>query len=123
PYAQHPEALASVREKVEATNAGTHIEPVMNAGFEDQHDHTQVAPNPSMDSSQPQRKGSTNEALLALADFGATAVAHGRESSTDEHTVSRNTRSPCDLPAHLHSATPRKVPMFAMPQQPMSDID
>lgn len=34
PYENNPEALSSIREKVKAANAGTHIEPLMNEGFQ-----------------------------------------------------------------------------------------
>lgn len=44
-------------------------------------------------------------------------------ASQDEHAVKTTTGSPCNLPVHLHSSPTKKVPMFQMPQQPVSDVD
>lgn len=132
PYANNPEAIASVREKVEAANAGEHIEPMMNEGFQstrtvDSNDAPMLDSHPHESDSTPGAfqkpsgpapySGPENPALLAQSHFG-----HERAPSRDEHTTHEHTGSACDLPAHLQS-TPRKLPMFAMPSEPISDID
>lgn len=116
PYAEHPEALASVREKVEAVNAGEPIEPASNAGFRRDINSSTEDPQPSEKrSSAP---GFDNTALLAQSHFGADR----KSGSEDEHRPDGVKGSPCDLPAHL-TTSPRKIPMFAMPQQPITDVE
>lgn len=127
PYEDAPDALASVREKVEAANEGRHIEPVMNADFE-----SSAPPRATTETTGPTNShepstldlrrpsdpvpGTANPALLAQSHFG---------NSTDEHVAQKRTELACDLPAHLQDPPGllRKVPMFAMPQEPISDID
>ncbi|KAK5688480.1 E3 ubiquitin-protein ligase rad18 [Elasticomyces elasticus] len=121
PYARNPEAIASVREKVEAANAGQHIEPVMNEGFVSQAPPTTTsvaAPAISRRLSIP--AGSENPALLSQGHFGHEPV--GGYGSGDEHLPNGRRGTPCELPAHLYEA-PRKMPMFRVPSQPVSDVE
>ncbi|KAK4544398.1 hypothetical protein LTR36_004289 [Oleoguttula mirabilis] len=137
PYADNPEAMASIREKVEAANAGRHIEPVMNAGFRspDSHPHPEhvpfraaavdaMAPPPASLTRKPSDPppGSQNPALLEQSHFGHDAEPASRKSSTDELAAQHRTSSPRDVSARL-SSTPKKVPMFAVPQSPVTDFD
>jgi E3 ubiquitin-protein ligase RAD18 len=128
PYADHPEAIQSIRAKVEALNAGKQIEPVMNEGFKSTFATTASASFPANgiingESHASTRKpsdpatGAQNAALMEQNHFG-----QGRKASEDEHTVHHNTGHACDLPAHL-SPSPKKVPMFTVPQDPVSDLD
>jgi len=115
PYAENPEALTSIRQKVHAINAGHDPKPALNAGFRSS------TPTNSQTSSKPSdpHPATQNTALLDQHHFGHPG------QRTDEHTShgSGTTGSPCDLPAHLPSASPRKVPMFAVPEEPMMDLD
>jgi len=131
PYANNPEAMASIRQKVEAANAGKQPEPVMNAGFRGETD-TALLPTPDTNGNTSEPPSSARElsapvpatenpALLAQSHFGHNAQQR-RHSSRDEHALHERTGSPCDLPAHLTS-TPKKLPMFAMPSQPITDVD
>ncbi|KAK3721050.1 E3 ubiquitin-protein ligase rad18 [Vermiconidia calcicola] len=97
PYENNPEAIASIRQKVEAANAGRHIEPVMNAGFDNEPVNGETTPTQAENPAEPPR-GAQNPSLLGQSHFE------------------------CELPAHLQSS-PMKVPMFAMPQRPISDVD
>ncbi|KAK0873527.1 E3 ubiquitin-protein ligase rad18 [Friedmanniomyces endolithicus] len=129
PYAEQPEALASIREKVEAANAGKQIEPVMNQGFisqQPQPDITITIPAAAAsgalnDQEVPVPQGSENPALLSQGHFG-----HPKQDKVvgnrDEHSPSGGRRgTPCELPAHLHGDS-RKMPMFAVPSRPVSDM-
>ncbi|KAK5730751.1 E3 ubiquitin-protein ligase rad18 [Elasticomyces elasticus] len=121
PYARHPEALASIREKVEAANAGQHIEPVMNEGFVSQAPPTTTSiPAPALSRELSITAGSENPALLSQGHFGHEPV--GGYGSSDEHLPNGRRGTPCELPAHLYEA-PRKMPMFTVPSQPVSDVE
>ncbi|KAH9833614.1 Postreplication repair E3 ubiquitin-protein ligase rad18 [Teratosphaeria destructans] len=117
PYAEHPEALMSVREKVRATKEGRHIEPVDNESF--RIGVTDSMPNGTTVNGERRSLGSAlggeHEALLAQSHFGHTP-------SQDEHKRNQHTGHACDLPSHLQSS-PKKLPMFAVPEQPVSDLD
>ncbi|KAK4574888.1 E3 ubiquitin-protein ligase rad18 [Recurvomyces mirabilis] len=130
PYADNPDAMASIREKVEAANAGRHIEPLMNQGFENtalnatKH-HTSSKPvahahahahASTLSPATPSVPGTENEAMMS------EGFRQIREASNDEHTVNQRTGSPCVLPAHMHNST-RQVPMFELPSEPVNDID
>ncbi|KAK1093233.1 E3 ubiquitin-protein ligase rad18 [Friedmanniomyces endolithicus] len=130
PYAERPEALPSIREKVEAANAGKQIEPVMNQGFisqQPQPDITITIPAAAAsgalnDQEVPVPQGSENPALLSQGHFG-----HPKQDKVvgnrDEHSPSGGRRgTPCELPAHLHGDS-RKMPMFAVPSRPVSDSE
>ncbi|KAK4494154.1 hypothetical protein PRZ48_014452 [Zasmidium cellare] len=153
PYEDNPEALSSVREKVEALNRGESIEPVMNEGFKapatevlpmdtgpsDAHDFALPhATQPIAD--PPSIFNATTNPLDTHEDRNASqpaGPAHGeagpekdpiplrRPSSRDEHSTHEHTGSPCDLATHIADTSdpPRKVPMFAVPAQPVGDID
>ncbi|KAF2164906.1 hypothetical protein M409DRAFT_67610 [Zasmidium cellare ATCC 36951] len=153
PYENNPEALSSIREKVEALNRGESIEPVLNEGFKapsteavpiptgpsNAHDFalpqsTQPAAKPPSTSNATSQSSNTNgdhSNVLRIAQpvKGASPEKHaaslGRPSSRDEHSTHRHTGSPCDLATHITDASnpPRKVPMFAVPAQPVGDID
>ena len=120
PYEDNQVALNSIREKVEAANAGKPIEPVMNAGFESTRPNGTSKSNrsPYFDQrpSEP-HAGVEDPALLEQSHFGLS-----RGNSQDEHATNMKTGSECDLPSHLQSS-PKKLPMFAVPQQPFSDVD
>lgn len=130
PYADNPEAIASIREKVEAANAGKHIEPVMNAGFTSPepkpvpgapslqgHTGDSMAPPASLlhRPSDP-TPGSHNEALMEHSHFGSDAEP-ARKSGTDGQAAYNPARSPCESPPA------KRVPMFAVPQSPVTDFD
>jgi E3 ubiquitin-protein ligase RAD18 len=108
PYDNNPQALASIREKVQAANEGRHIEPMLNAGFENKpvsesiNHHTSIA----------------NSYSPAQASFEQTLF----ERTKDEHFLEQTTSEPCDFPVHIKSS-PVKVPMFAVPQRPVSDVE
>ena len=113
PYENNPEAMASIREKVAAANAGQPIEPVMNAGFTTST-NGQTPPSPQVPRQSPVKAnlappGTENPALLEKSHFGLSNGATGLDM-----------RSPkCDL----GPSPAKKVPMFAVPQQPFSDVD
>ncbi|KAK3619869.1 E3 ubiquitin-protein ligase rad18 [Elasticomyces elasticus] len=121
PYAQNPEAIASIREKVEAANAGTPIEPVMNQGFVSQAPPiTTSIPAPATSRELSIPAGTDNPALLSQGHFGHDSV--NANGSGDEHLPNGRRGTPCELPAHLYEA-PRKMPMFRVPSQPVSDVE
>ncbi|KAK3115578.1 E3 ubiquitin-protein ligase rad18 [Teratosphaeriaceae sp. CCFEE 6253] len=84
PYADRPDALASIREKVAAANAGEPIEPVMNDGFVSQHPPSPPPARPHLPSNSTSNSnshsppdptllappGTENPALLAQGHFG-----------------------------------------------------
>ena len=113
PYENNTQALTSIRAKVQAANAGEHIEPIYNSDF---------GPPPP-DHVQP-RAGTENPALMAKNHFG-------RSNSNDRansNGLGLDMRARCDVPAHLPAHLPasppvKRVPMFAVPQQPFSDVD
>ncbi|KAK5121536.1 hypothetical protein LTR85_005369 [Meristemomyces frigidus] len=126
PYADNPDAIASIREKVEAANAGRHIEPVMNAGFRSPEAQSEssapsrapggdgaMAPPASL-SHKPSDPApeSQNPALLEHSHFGHDAEPRSQTSSTNGHTVQHHAGSPL-----------RKIPMFDVPQSPVTDFE
>lgn len=148
PYENNPEAISSIREKVAAVNNGQEIRPLLNEGFKNpepdmefrksppgdthdfakgpgQHQHEEpptmfnrtitAVPMPSS-----QQKSEESAAVPSSSQDKSKLLK--REASRDEHLVHDNTGSPCDMPAHLLDG-PRKVPMFAVPSQPVRDID
>ncbi|CAK1358204.1 Postreplication repair E3 ubiquitin-protein ligase rad18 [Cercospora beticola] len=146
PYEHDPEALANVREKVKALNDGRTPTPVLNKGFENPSSHVPAASpqgtRPS--SSQPQHEppsmfSGTIERVSEGADpnrYPPTATRRSasisldsgngvqlrRGSSRDEH-LSEHSGSPCDLSSHVVSSQSKRVPMFAMPEQPVTDVE
>ncbi|KAK0311506.1 E3 ubiquitin-protein ligase rad18 [Friedmanniomyces endolithicus] len=130
PYAEHPEGLASIREKVEAAKAGKQIEPAMNQGFVSQQvqpDITVTIPAAAASGSPSEQsilvpQGSENPALLSQGHFGHPEQKK-RVGSRDEHSPDGGRRgTPCELPAHLHGDS-RNMPMFAVPSRPISDSE
>lgn len=112
PYENNPEAIASIREKVAAVNAGLHIEPVLNAGFASSTVNGTSDSNipPSSQLSRP-LPGAENVALLEKNHFGLTNGTNlGFQSSQGPR---------CEL----DQSPIKKVPMFAVPSQPFSDVD
>ena len=113
PYENNPEAIASIREKVAAANAGQHVEPVMNAGFASSTlDGTAEVNKINSRTSYPSQPlpGGENPALLENSHFGLSNGT-GVEIRTEQGLR-------CDV-----SPRPVKVPMFTVPQQPFSDVD
>lgn len=111
PYENNPEAISSIREKVQAANAGRPIEPAMNAGFE----------NPSLDGAnemhahgQPNLKspplvpGVENPSLLGQSHFGLANGPPIQRTPSGDKVV---------------DSSPVKVPMFAVPARPFNDVD
>jgi E3 ubiquitin-protein ligase RAD18 len=109
PYENNPEAVSLIREKVEAANAGQHIEPVMNAGFQP---HSLDGTTHEAQSDDPNPLPSTdNPALLEKSHFGLL---------NDTNLDIRTHQDPrCDL----QSSPIKRVPMFTVPQQPFSGLD
>ncbi|EME40683.1 hypothetical protein DOTSEDRAFT_46986, partial [Dothistroma septosporum NZE10] len=135
PYATHPEALDSVRAKVDALNQGKEILPVMNEGFKTHLSDGVPCESPSQGRtfSTPQQHEpvrSTDKMATAAtpSECPGTAIAHlSRHSSRDEHYTHQHTGSPCELPSHLRRDSsdpnpPRKVPMFTVPQHSFDDV-
>ena len=121
PYETSEEAMSSIRQKVEAANAGVHTEPTMKAGFETPEPHANTT-HPHIDGRKASvsESGVDNPALLEQNLFGLLS----RDSSRDEHPANDSTGSPLDLRAHVQASSPtKKVPMFAMPEQPVTDVD
>lgn len=48
---------------------------------------------------------------------------HNVQASHDYHLNSQEDKGPCELPSHLAASSTRKVPMFALPQEPFKDVD
>ena len=118
PYENNPEAISSIREKVEAANAGQHIEPVMNSGFEG-HGRPVTA-----DSVPTPNKSSQNHAGSEYPE--RNHIGLHRESSMQEHLAADNAATPAsvwDTPASQKRSPAKKVPMFAVPQAPVTDVD
>ena len=113
PYENNPEAIASIREKVAAANAGQHVEPLMNAGFASSTLHETMDANEiNSRTSHPSQPlpGGENPALLKKSHFGLS-------NGTNVH-IRTEQGLRCDV-----SPRPVKVPMFTVPQQPFSDVD
>lgn len=125
PYAENPEALDSVRAKVEALNAGETIAPMMNEGFRVNIGTTEsegpvlLNINTLEDTAEESIAvpGTENPTLLGQSHFGNYSP-----TIRDEHAVNKNTGTPCDLPTHLQSSS-RTVGMFKMPEEPLTDLD
>lgn len=116
PYANDPAALASLREKVAAVNAGHPISPKMNEGFRLARRQTTESAFLDGDATQSNPFEVTelkHPAMLRKSKFG---------NSRDEHSTGTTTGEACDLQEHL-SSSPKKMPMFAMPAVPISDVD
>lgn len=119
PYENNMEAINPVQEKVDAANAGENIGPVTNGGFEIATDSI-LAPEtsfPNQETTAEPVRHADNPALLEQNHFGSQ-----RDSRLDEH-LDGKTGLPCDLPAHFQSSPVKKVPMFAVPQEPVTDVD
>ncbi|KAK5117384.1 hypothetical protein LTR62_006002 [Meristemomyces frigidus] len=123
PYADNTDAMASIRDKVEAANEGRHIEPLMNEDFRNTaFDTTSPISTPKHhddDEYEQPVQGSQNEALLSE---GLRSIRR-EVSGDDEHTRRQRTGSPCLMAAHLHNASTRQVPMFELPSEPVKDLD
>ncbi|TKA33794.1 hypothetical protein B0A50_00630 [Salinomyces thailandicus] len=130
PYADNPEALASMREKVDTSNA-PHLHPEAAMNTDSQHP-SRPSPKPTHSNSttdtaqhspgSTSRRPTTSGAPAAdrPLESGSASMDTPRKSSRDEHAANEHTGSPCDLPAHLKS-TPKKLPMFAVPGQAVTD--
>lgn len=46
-----------------------------------------------------------------------------KESSADQHLNEASRASPCDIQSHLRTTPVKKVPMFAVPQEQVRDVD
>lgn len=151
PYENNPQAISSIREKVEALNHGKHIEPVINEGFRNpavpmidrsssvdqpktghdlafarSHDGPSMFNKtivPPITSSTGQSLPSAHAAASSVEGPQSSLATLKREGSKDEHYTQQTTASPCDMPAHLHLGSSRTVNMFDLPQQPVMDMD
>lgn len=125
PYADDPEAIASIRAKVAATEAGltTPAGDVEN-GFGHRAVPTLMH---SLSAPSAPQEGTENEALLSMAHFGVDAIAaekgsvgDGKDRLGDEERVERTQNG------HGHVSPTRgvrKVPMFQVPEEPIQDVD
>lgn len=141
PYAHDPVALSHVREKVEAINAGKTIDPQLNEGFRIPELDLPVVETISISNSTSSlsahndgpRRSQQRSLPPVLSNSASesdctTPIASGiptlaRVPSKDEHVIHKRSSSACDLPAHLNASSPKKVPMFAVPEQPFQDFD
>ncbi|KAF2217089.1 hypothetical protein CERZMDRAFT_108926 [Cercospora zeae-maydis SCOH1-5] len=57
-----------------------------------------------------------------IADAKRKKTSSAVESHRDEH-LTEHSGSPCELSSHLVSSQPKRVPMFAMPEQPVTDVE
>lgn len=92
PYENNPEAMSSIRAKVEALNAGEEVEPLMNEGFK---------------SPEQPRSGQSEVQSPVNGVNGSSAVPSLRKDAS--------------LPEHFAQPADRKVNMFAVPEEPVSD--
>lgn len=136
PYSNNPEAIASIRSKVAAANAGKEITPLINAEFEspstnDKLEHQSEHQAQWAHSEHPTRHSAipantaepcpaaNHEALLSQAHFG---LDERRHSHAEHHGGVQGEE--CELPEHLTAANKsKKVPMFMIPAEPVTDID
>ena len=152
PYADNPGALSSMQEQVAATNAGHQSTPTDNAGFRSSDprmaalqtqksngdaSHTRSAPtagsrNPS-DNSHPVDVTRGPPALIngKHLDRGHEAPPPrmaGGEKGEEHHQQAflrekTDAAAACNWPAHMHRSPGRKIPMFAVPEEPITDVD
>lgn len=147
PYETDPTALSNLQKKVQAINDGQDPTPVLNEGFQNPGTGILVAPGhpkellscgnpetPTMfndpieqvsEETDPSRLSHVPTAPAEPVSLDTTehAVRFGRADSRDEH-LSSHVGSPCQLSSHvLLSSQPKRMPMFAMPEQPVTDVD
>lgn len=123
PYENNTEAISSIREKVKAANSNEHIEPVMNAGFNrapiSSSNHTST---PTEHRLSPPAKASMHHPSF-LEQNSIQKQLPNRRSNGDGHVIDGSTGLSFDLPAHQQAGPVKKMPMFAVPQAPVTDVD
>ncbi|KAK4984632.1 E3 ubiquitin-protein ligase rad18 [Elasticomyces elasticus] len=112
PYENNPEAISSIRAKVAAANAGQEVRSVMNKHFEGP---------PTRDVSAPGAPPA--EAVRDVHDTLSLApeAQHRHKSNAEERQDP--TDSPCVLRDRVASPPARKMPMFCVPEEPVTDIE
>ncbi|KXT13875.1 hypothetical protein AC579_6883 [Pseudocercospora musae] len=139
PYEHDAEALSNLRDKVNAINEGKTVESQHNEGFrlptsDIPATETKRISNPSLSlaasiNDRPQCSPNKlppsmfENATLQRVHSTAPSGERSRASSKDEHIIQERSGSACDIPAHLTASSPKKVPMFAVPEQPFKDVD
>lgn len=98
PYENNPDAMSSIRAKVDAANAGQHIEPIMNKDFHETAD---------------------NEQNISMFDD----IRENSESTKPPAAPTPSLTKETSLPEHFGTAPTKKLPMFELPGQPVEDID
>lgn len=116
PYENNPAALSSIRSKVQAANENRHSSPLLNADFEapSSRDPANILEQPSI---PDPATALYNGALLGQAHFGFAETRQHEEHDGAAHGQE------CELPAHLKASPSKKVPMFAVPAEPVVDVD
>jgi E3 ubiquitin-protein ligase RAD18 len=135
PYADNPRALSAVREKVHDINLGHTGEPATNADFAISHSI------PSSSQSRPQKSEQNPPSIFnemigtpGQSDFDRSGSASNPPATSQPpvprlvHHTSRHEHGPysetCDIPTHLlQPGEAKKLPMFEVPAQPVSDLD
>lgn len=69
----------------------------------------------------PERPPSTSHELANGVKHPPQLPVH--QESHDYHLNRQSSHEPCELPSHLAAPAVRKVPMFAVPQETMKDVD
>lgn len=98
-YEDNPDAMSSIRAKVDAANAGEHIEPIMNKDYHETADNEQ---NISMFDGIREQPESTKPAPPPVAP---------------------RLEKEASLPEHFGGGPTKKLPMFEVPGRPVEDID
>jgi E3 ubiquitin-protein ligase RAD18 len=120
PYENDPEALSNLQEKVQAINEGRTPTPVLNQGF--QNPEVEIAANPDerRTSERPEPPTMFNNPIEPVSNEADPR----RHESVPTETADRMTLdTELGLSSHVLSSQPKRMPMFAMPEQPVTDVE
>ncbi|SMY27790.1 unnamed protein product [Zymoseptoria tritici ST99CH_1A5] len=133
PCADDPEALSAVRKKVQVVDLDPSSEPISNADFTNAQAMPTTSHNkslrpqeepPSMFNAKVEPPGQSgfesNPTFEAPSSSQPSAHRLEHRSSQDEHSMRTQPRA---IPTHLQMNETKKVPMFQVPEQPLSDLD
>jgi len=124
PYEGNESALSIIRAKVEAANQE---DPSLPPHKPPLSPSAEGKPIPSILSSGIHRPAGATAAAAARRKSSTRRSASRTPPSQDEASGERVQESPCTLPEHVSkyvgSPTVRKIPMFEVPQAPVSDVE
>lgn len=128
-YEDNMEAIATIRDKVNAINSGEQIESIENQRFETTQNSVGVNGQTESRNDETESGNDDMEAVKAPPGVDNAALLEQNHFGVQNHYVAEPANvnggdgALDNMPPYTQSSPRKKVPMFAMPQQPVTDLD